>query len=93
MVSAPPIQKRRVKSTSSGFGPSSPVGTPLGSKAIPQIGQSPGPTCSISGCIGQVKIVPSGIGSGAGPAPKYVSGSASNLSLHRDEQNRNSSPA
>ncbi len=54
IVSAAPIAKRRRKSTSSGFGPSSPAGTPLGSSAMPQIGQSPGPTCSISGCIGQV---------------------------------------
>ena len=54
MVRTTPIQNLREKSTSSGFGPSSPCGTPLGSSAIPQIGQSPGPTCSISGCIGQV---------------------------------------
>ena len=53
-VSAAPTAKRRRKSTSSGFGPSSAAGTPLGSSAMPQIGQLPGPTCSISGCIGQV---------------------------------------
>ena len=53
-VSTAPTAKRRRKSTSSGFGPSSPVGTPFGSSAMPQIGQSPGPTCSIWGCIGQV---------------------------------------
>ena len=40
--SAALTQKRRVKSTSSGFGPSSPVGTPIGSSAMPQIGQEPG---------------------------------------------------
>ncbi len=47
------IQKRRVMSVSSALGASSRV-TCLGSSAMPQIGQSPGPTCSISGCIGQV---------------------------------------
>ncbi len=51
---AAPIFRRRVKSTSSGFGPASAAGTPLGSSAMPQIGQVPGPTCTISGCIGQV---------------------------------------
>ena len=53
-VSAAPTTKRRRKSTSSGFGPSWTSGTPFGSSAMPQIGQVPGPTCSISGCIGQV---------------------------------------
>ena len=53
-VSTAPTANRRRKSTSSGFGPSSAAGTPFGSSAMPQIGQSPGPTCSISGCIGQV---------------------------------------
>ena len=53
-VSTKPTQNRRVKSMSSGFGPSSAAGIPFGSSAMPQIGQSPGPTCSISGCIGQV---------------------------------------
>jgi hypothetical protein len=47
-------QRRRVKSTSSGFGPSSAAGTPIGSSAMPQIGQVPGPSCTISGSIGQV---------------------------------------
>ena len=42
-------QKRRVKSTSSGLGPSSPVGTPIGSSAMPQIGQEPGLSRTISG--------------------------------------------
>ena len=28
--------------------------TVTGSSAMPQIGQEPGPTCRISGCIGQV---------------------------------------
>ena len=44
---------RRVKSISSGFSASS-AGTPMGSSAMPQIGQLPGPSCTISGCMGQV---------------------------------------
>ena len=46
-------QKRRVKSASSGLGGVWAVIT-AGSSAMPQIGQAPGPTCLISGCIGQV---------------------------------------
>ena len=63
-------QSRRVKSTSSGFGPSSPVGTPIGSSAMPQFGQEPGLSRTISGCIGQVYCVPFGIGSGLGRSPR-----------------------
>jgi len=44
---------RRVKSTSSGLGPSSSDAI-TGSSAMPQIGQNPGPSCTICGCIGQV---------------------------------------
>ena len=47
------IQNRRVMSASSGLGPVSAVML-SGSSAIPQIGQAPGPSCRISGCIGQV---------------------------------------
>ena len=43
----------RVMSVSSGSGASSSE-TCSGSSAMPQIGQSPGPTCRTSGCIGQV---------------------------------------
>ena len=46
-------QNRRRMSRYSALGPSSTV-TVFGSSAMPQIGQRPGPTCSISGCIGQV---------------------------------------
>ena len=46
--SAALTQNRLVKSTSSGFGPSSPVGTPIGSSAMPQIGQEPGLSRTIS---------------------------------------------
>ena len=52
-ASTSPIQNRRVMSASSGLGPLSAV-TVSGSSAMPQIGQLPGPTCRISGCIGQV---------------------------------------
>src|SRR5439155_14919651 len=45
--------KRRVISTSSGFGASERSAT-RGSSAIPQIGQAPGRSLTTSGCIGQV---------------------------------------
>ena len=57
-------KSRRVMSTSSGFGPSSAVGV-IGSSAMPQIGQDPGPSRTISGCIGQVHLTP-GAGAAAG---------------------------
>ena len=50
-------QNRRVMSASSGLGPLSAV-TVTGSRAIPQIGQVPGPGRRISGCIGQVHSAP-----------------------------------
>jgi hypothetical protein len=46
-------RKRRRRSTSSGFSWSS-SDTVLGSSAMPQIGQLPGPSRTISGCMGQV---------------------------------------
>ena len=46
-------KNRRVMSTSSGLGGSSRL-TTLGSRAIPQIGHEPGPSCTTSGCMGQV---------------------------------------
>ena len=78
--------RRRVKSTSSGFGLSAPVGTPIGSSAMPQIGQEPGPSRTISGCIGQVYFVPAGAGFSAGRSPRYFAGSASNFPLQPAEQ-------
>ena len=45
------IQKRRVMSTSSGFGPSS-AEMVIGSSAIPHFGQAPGPCWTISGMHG-----------------------------------------
>ena len=47
------IQNRRVISRSSGFGVS-PSPAAIGSSAMPQIGQLPGPARWICGCIGQV---------------------------------------
>jgi hypothetical protein len=52
-VSGSVHQKRRRKSTYSGFGPSSSEGI-SGSSAMPQIGQLPGAGCRTCGCIGQV---------------------------------------
>jgi hypothetical protein len=46
-------QKRRRKSTSSGFSPSSIDGI-SGSSAMPHFGQVPGPAWRTSGCIGHV---------------------------------------
>src|SRR3954451_5432703 len=88
-VSSTPIQNRRVMSMSSGFGPVSAVGV-SGSSAMPQIGQEPGPSCRTSGCIGQVKIVPSGIGAaGAGAdGSRYFSGSDANLARQPPEQKK-----
>jgi len=55
-------QKRRRKSINSGFSPSSRLGI-FGSSAMPHSGQVPGPSCTISGCMGQVYSVPVGAGS------------------------------
>ncbi len=69
MVSTPATHSRRVKSTSSGLGASSSEGS-SGSSPMPQIGQVPGPSRRISGCIGQVHIAPGvAIGSGFGLSP------------------------
>ena len=53
---------------------------------MPQIGQEPGLSRMISGCIGQVYCVPFGIGCGAGRSPRYFAGSASNFALQPAEQ-------
>ena len=54
-VSSDDHRNRRVMSSSSGFLSSSV--TTRGSRAMPQIGQEPGPSRTISGCIGQVHSV------------------------------------
>ena len=56
IVGTSPNQKRRVMSTSSAFGASSRV-TKRGSSAMPQIGQDPGASRTISGCMGQTYSV------------------------------------
>src|SRR5688572_8737835 len=69
--SAALIQKRRVMSTSSGLGWSSRL-TVLGSRAIPQIGQDPGSSRTISGCMGQtysVRVAGAAIVSGSNAIP------------------------
>ncbi len=53
IVSKTAIQNLRLMSASSGFSSSSSDAV-SGSSAIPQIGQLPGPSRMISGCIGQV---------------------------------------
>jgi len=57
-------QKRRRKSVSSGFSSSSRLGI-IGSSAMPQIGQLPGASRTICGCMGQVYCAPAGAGSTA----------------------------
>ena len=52
-VSATLTQKRRVIETNSGFSSCSATAV-LGSSAMPQIGQDPGPSRTISGCMGKV---------------------------------------
>ncbi len=69
--SAALIQKRRVISTSSGLGASSRVAV-LGSSAMPQIGQEPGSSRTISGCIGQtysIRVAGAAIVSGSSAMP------------------------
>ena len=56
-VSRTARRKRRVMSISSGFLPSSSVGV-RGSSAMPQIGQLPARSRTISGCMGQVHTAP-----------------------------------
>ena len=92
-VSAPATRRRRRKSRYSSEGPSVSA-IPLGSSAMPQIGQVPGPTCSTSGCIGQV-WVSSGAAWGAvrSAGSRNASGRASNLALHPAEQKWTGSPS
>lgn len=52
-LSTAATRRRRRMSASSGLGPSW-TPTETGSSAMPQIGHSPGPSCRISGCMGQV---------------------------------------
>ncbi len=87
--SASPTQSRRVMSSSSGLGSLRALGI-SGSSAMPQIGQEPGACCRISGCIGQVKIVPSGIGAvdWRAAGSRYFAGSAANFVRQPPEQKK-----
>src|SRR5258706_6444522 len=58
-------QSRRVMSASSGSGPST-AATDIGSSAMPHLGQEPGPSRTISGCIGQGYLLPVAGGGGGG---------------------------
>ncbi len=78
-------QKRRRKSVSSGFSPSSSEGI-IGSSAMPQIGQVPGPSRTISGCIGQVYCAPGTATSGSRWGASQRGGSATNLVWQPAEQ-------
>ena len=84
-VSGSVRQKRRRKSSSSGLCCSSAVGM-TGSSAMPHFGQVPGPTCSTSGCMGQLYRAPSSAGStgaaGDSSGRRYLCGSAPNLVRH-----------
>src|SRR5205085_6599070 len=53
-VRTAPIQSRRVMSLSSESSSGLAAEIVFGSRAIPQMGQAPGLSLSISGCIGQV---------------------------------------
>ena len=64
---AAPTHIRRVMSISSRFGPSSALGD-IGSSAMPQIGHDPGPSRTISGCIGQVHFELDATTGGGAPA-------------------------
>src|SRR4249920_2223958 len=66
--STTPIQKRRVMSTSSGFGASAsaPRFVIIGSSAMPHFGHAPGLSLTTSGCMGHVYRVLGDLGPGAG---------------------------
>ena len=76
-------------SISSTFGPALAVGI-SGSSPMPQIGQAPGPSCRTSGCIGQVKMVPCGIGAAGlrAAGSRYFPGVAANLVRQPPEQKK-----
>ncbi len=61
---ATPTQNRRVISASSGLTVSVADGV-VGSRAMPQIGQLPGLSRRICGCIGQVHWAPTAAGAGS----------------------------
>src|SRR6185503_11288853 len=77
---AAPNHSRRVRSFSS-VSSAAPVPA-IGTSAMPHLGHEPGPTCKISGCIGQVYWAPL-TGAGVVAVPdfaRYFAGSALNVS-------------
>src|SRR5205085_12160813 len=76
MLRAALTQNRCVWSCSSALSSSPPPAT--GTSAMPHFGHEPGPTCTISGCIGHVYCAPGGVGAGA-LSVTYFAGSAWNF--------------
>ncbi len=76
------IQNRRCIETNSRSGPSSSEGC-IGSKAMPHLGQAPGPSWTTSGCMGQVYFpalpLLAGIVRSADFLVRYCCGAAWNL--------------
>lgn len=89
-VSTALTQKRLVMSVSSGFSsPSSGAVIVRGSSAIPQMGQLPGASRTISGCIGQVYSTapaPGAAGAVGGAAASDVNRAGSALNRSRQER-------
>jgi len=93
-VSAAENQKRRFMSRSSWLSSSSGESA-FGSSAIPQMGQVPGASRTISGCIGQVYAPTLGVAAGGAsgcPAGRYLDGSLAKRSRQRALQNTTSVP-
>ena len=91
-ASAPVIQNRRRMWRSSASSSSSPALGVAGSSAMPQIGHEPGPSCTISGCIGQVYGRAADAGDGAsascGAPPRKRAGSSRKRARQRGLQKR-----
>ena len=86
-------QRRRRMSVSSGFSVSASW-IVRGSSAMPQMGQLPGASRTISGCIGQVQVCLAGGGAGGSGRPPGGEGAtkapgfATKRSRQRAQQNR-----
>ncbi len=85
-VSTALTAKRRLMSTSSALSSSSAPSS-IGSSAMPQIGQLPGASRTISGCIGQVQRRPGSTFTGVCGA-RNAAGSARKRSRQRRPQKR-----
>lgn len=53
---------------------------------MPHLGQEPGASRTISGCMGRLYFVPFGAGNAGRRSPIYLAGSASNLVLQPAER-------